>query len=231
MTELNRFTAPLTGPQLRELLTRGVVPKTVALDVGVDLQPVHQAIEALPRKGGGLRPATDAELAPVVHASLAGLPRRTLLDNRFWHWLSSVEFQTYVLERWALGVDLGLEEPLSPSQAGRFLGNPGMHGFGRNALARLFWTAEAMGDASEGYQSTKAFFAKQDLVLGVIEREFGLIPEVLRACTRYFADKGADGREGWRESLRRLNLRASTVQLEGASEQDIIALLEPSRQS
>ncbi|KRE41116.1 hypothetical protein ASG74_14750 [Knoellia sp. Soil729] len=79
-----------------------------------------------------------------------------------------------------------------------------------------------MNDSDEGYVLTRALFKKQDLAVGVVERSFGLIPEVARACARHLADVPE---KEHREALKRLNLRASTVVLEGASEEQVRALL------
>jgi hypothetical protein len=222
MTQLSRFNAPLTGAQLRSLLTQGESPRLTPVMGHGDLESIKNAVKILPLKGGAHQPSSDVDLSPVVHSALRNAPRRVLLDARFWHWMTAVEFPSYVLRRWAPSVDLAAGEFLSPSQAGRFLGSSSLAGLGGNALARLFWTAEAMQDRDDNYSLTMRLFTRQDLVMGLIEREFGLLPAVIRACARELTDLSQDER---RASLTRLTLRASTVQLEGASEADVSRLL------
>lgn len=225
MTELKRYEVSLTGSQLHMMLLGETAPPVKSLARSVDLSAIHEAIGSLSRnKGGGLDPETDASLAQVVHGSLMGLPRKVTLDSRFWQWLSCTEFRGYVRMRWAQDVDFEVDPTLTPSQQKRFLGNPGLAGLGRNALSRLFWSAEVMDDADEDYFLTKKLFLKQDLAVGVIEREFGLIPAVARACARELSPMSEHEH---RAALRRLNLRASTVTLEASTEAEIIRLLQP----
>lgn len=221
MSDLSRFSTPLTGADLRELLTRNVVPRVVSVG-SADLDPLHDAVSDLPHRQNVVAPETDAQLAPEVHSALRELPRRLLLDIRFWHWLACMEFRDYTKARWAPQVNFELDEALAPSKAARFLGSASLSGLGRNSLSRLFWAAETIGDADDGYSLTTAFFRKQDLVAGVLERSFGLVPAVIRVCARDLAPVTEDEH---RAALKRLNLRSGTVQLEGASEDDVRRLL------
>lgn len=223
MTQLSRFNSPLTGAQLRSLLAHGETPKLAPTGASGDLESIKAAIELLPLKDRAYEPTSDVDLSPVVHTALKHTPRRILLDARFWHWMTAVEFSPYVLRRWAPKFDLESSDALSASQAGRFLGKSTLGGLGGNALARLFWTAEAMRDETENYELTRRLFTRQDLVTGLIEREFGLLPAVIRSCTRELTDLDQAER---RKCLTRLTLRAGTVQLEGANEDDVARLLK-----
>nr|WP_255523713.1 DUF6339 family protein [Terrabacter sp. MAHUQ-38] len=217
-----RYGSGLSGKQLQAVLQGGLSPQTHPLGADINLSPMHRAVEAMRAPDGAISPTSDGEFAPVVYETLSDLPDRHLLDNRFWQWLACTEFREYVRGRWAAGVDLDVDPTLKPSQQARFLGNPGLNGLGRNALSRLFWTARVMQDADQGYALTKALFTKQDLAVGVVERSFGLIPAVARACAQHLS---ALPEKDHRAALKRLNLRASTVSLEGASEADVRALL------
>jgi hypothetical protein len=223
MTELMRFGSSLSGAQLRTFIEGHSTPTMMKLGIDLDLSTMHGAVAELSRDGdGAIDPSSDAVFAPVVHRTLEHLPQQHLLDHRFWQWLTCVEFRDYVRARWAPDVDFEVDATLKPSQQARFLGNAGLNGLGRNALSRLFWAAHVMQDANEDYALTKALFKKQDLSVGVIERSFGLIPAVARACARNLADLSE--REH-RDALKRLNLRSSTVVLEGASEEQVRQLL------
>lgn len=223
MTELMRYGSGLSGKQLQAVLQGGLSPQTLALGVELDLSPVHRAVFAVRGADGTVPAASDGLLAPVVFETLRDLPDRHLLDHRFWQWLTCTEFRDYVRDRWAPTVDLDVDPVLKPSQQARFLGNAGLNGLGRNALSRLFWAARVMEDADEGYELTRALFSKQDLAVGVVERSFGLIPAVARTCARHLSTMPEDDR---RAALKRLNLRASTVALEGVLEAEVVALLE-----
>ncbi len=223
MTELMRFGSALSGAQLRTFLEGHSTPTMIKLGIDLDLSAMHNAVQGFPLDGdGALSSASDALFAPVVHETLHGVPQRPLPAHRFMQWLACVEFREYVRTRWAPGVDFDVDPTLKPSQQARFLGNAGLNGLGRNALSRLFWAAEVMNDADEDYVLTRSLFRKQDLSVGVIERSFGLIPAVARSCARHLADLSE---KEHRDALKRLNLRASTVVLEGSSEDQIRDLL------
>ena len=224
MTELQRFGSRLSGHQLHRMLTEGAAPTTFPLHVDLNLARIHDAVGQLPGEAGSdrLTATTDAVLAPVVHEVLKGLPRRTLLDIGFWQWLTCTEFREYVRRRWAPAVDLEAGESLLPSQESRFLGGTSLHGIARNALSRLFWVPEALQDGGEDYRLTRRLFSRQDLLTGLMERKFGLVTPVARAVAEHLTELPEDER---RTALRRLNLRASTVALEGMSEPDVAKLL------
>ena len=222
MTELKRFGSALNGTQLRNFLEGSSAPTIISLSLDVDLEPLHESARHLYEDSGRALPETDADLAPVVFRTFRDVPNRHLLDHRFWQWLTCSEFREYVRARWAPDVNFEVDATLKPSQQARFLGNAGLNGLGRNAMSRLFWATRVMEDEAEGFALTKALFKKQDLSVGVIEREFGLVPAVARACARYLVDLSESEH---REALKRLNLRASTVVLEGASEEQVRDLL------
>lgn len=221
MTMLKRFGSAINGAQLRNLVGGQTTPSTRDLDVTIDLAELKELTAGLVHERA-IDSLTDAALAPRVYETFRGLSRRHLLDHRFWQWLTCVEFREYTRARWAPEVDFAVDPTLQPSQQARFLGNAGLNGLGRNALSRLYWAADVMGDADEDYALTRALFKKQDLAVGVVERRFGLIPAVARSCARHLADLSE---KEHREALKRLNLRSSTVTLEGASEEQVRDLL------
>lgn len=221
MTMLKRFGSALNGAQLRMLIEGHATPSTRDLGIEADLASLQRFTAKLERDGS-IHPSTDAELAPRVYEMFKDLPERHLLDHRFWQWLTCIEFRDYTRARWAPEVDFNVDATLKPGQQARFLGNAGLGGLGRNALSRLFWTARVLEDANEGYRLTHALFKRQDLLVGVIERRYGLIPSVARACAKYLPELSEKER---REALKRLNLRSSTVVLEGASEDQVRDLL------
>src|SRR5215468_723313 len=140
MAGLRRFRSPLDGARLQRILAGDMPPATESLSQEADLDFVRQVISQLTEDPADPVPSqTDAVLAPAVHAALRSVPRRTLLDMRFWHWLTAEQFADYVLRRWAPAVDLDVDVSLTPSQHARFLGSSSLVGMARNALARLFW--------------------------------------------------------------------------------------------
>jgi hypothetical protein len=96
----------------------------------------------------GNPPASDAWLAPRVHAALR-LTRREAADRRLWAWLAVVALPQYV--RWRFKGDAEKGTALK-----RFFGITRDH-----ALARLWWGAELSRNGSD-YSTTIAAFRNQD---------------------------------------------------------------------
>ncbi len=223
MSVLRRFRTPLDGARLQRILAGDAPPPTESLSQHADLDSVRRAIAGLTEDPADpVSAATDAQLAPVIHRALQTVPRRTLLDMRFWQWLTAEQFAEYVLRRWAPGFDVDLDVSLTPGQQARFLGSSSLVGMSRNALARLFWCADVLVDRHGNYELAGRMLSNQDLFAGVFERRFGLVPTVARVCAISLPDLREDDR---RLALRRLNLRASTVVLEVATDDDVHRLL------
>jgi hypothetical protein len=223
MTMLRRFQSPLDGARLQRILARDVPPPTESLSQEADLDSLRSAIAGLTEDPAEPVPAaTDANLAPVVHRVLQIVPRRTLLDMRFWQWLTVDQFADYVLRRWAPEVDINVDVSLTPSQQARFLGSSSLVGVSRNAMARLFWCADVLVDSQGTYELVGRMLSNQDLFTGVFERSFGLVPTVARVCAIKLPELREDDR---RLALRRLSLRASTVVLEAVTEEDVVNML------
>lgn len=223
MNQLQRLTPAISRHGLRQALAGESTPNSISLEETADLDRIRAAIEALTEElDGPLSSATDSILAPVIHQALGHLPRRLLLDMQFWQWLTVMEFREYTQRRWAPGLVVTTDTELSSGTAERFLGRPSLVGVARNALSRLFWCVETLDDASSDYELTKRMLGRQDLFVGVFEREIGLVPAVARACARTLPDLSEDVR---RIALRRLLLRGSALSLETASEDQVAELL------
>src|SRR5438309_1575360 len=95
----------------------------------VDVQPLRAVVEKATKLEAFKedRPASDAWLAPRVHASLR-LTRREAADRRLWAWLAVVALPRYVRWRWRRVDAKGTAEK-------RFVGM--MHR--DHAIARLWW--------------------------------------------------------------------------------------------
>lgn len=223
MNRLRRYLTGMDGSQLRRFLGGEAPPASEDTGYDADLVSIQRAVQVLTDDPADAIPsATDAFLAPVVHQALSSVPRRVLLDMRFWHWMTCEQFSDYVLRRWANDIDLEVDVSLTPAQQARFLGNASLAGNSRNALARLYWCAETLYTDEDQYELVELMLSSQDLFGGVFERNFGLVRPVARVCARELVGLPEDDR---RLALRRLNLEASTLSLEALDEAAIRSLL------
>ena len=225
MTEsLSRFTRRVSGPELEHALSDGGVglPPLETISGEAPLEEVAAAIAAIRAESGGIPPASDRKLAPVVHSALKNSERRVLLDVRFWQWLTVVRFKDYVLDRWCSDVRFEEGVPLRNEERQHFLGGTSLVGTARNALARLFWSADILWTAEDGYTLAQAALERQDLFTGIFERELCLYPEAARSCVRQLRDVGE---KRHRAALRRLNFLLSTTVLETLDSDSVARLL------
>src|SRR5262245_19697619 len=113
MAGLRRFRSPLDGARLQRILAGDTPPATESVSQEADLDSIRRVIAQLTEDPADPVPSqTDAVLAPAVHTALRMVSRRTLLDMRFWHWLTVDQFADYVLRRWAPGVDIDVDVSL-----------------------------------------------------------------------------------------------------------------------
>ncbi|MBI3319516.1 MAG: hypothetical protein HYZ89_02885 [Candidatus Omnitrophica bacterium] len=99
---------------------------------------VEEAMQRYPRE------RSDPWLSPRVHATLR-LTRREAADKRIWNYLTIVEFPDYV--RWRFEDE---EEADKPVPVDRFMGEDS-----KNALARLWWTAELIRNGKDYSPTTE----------------------------------------------------------------------------
>ncbi|MHB8220582.1 MAG: DUF6339 family protein [Acidimicrobiales bacterium] len=225
MLELKYYVDPVDPQTVEALLLGSAGPRTESFNQFVDLTPVKVTLDKL-LEGDEMKVAAwDAELAPSLHTAFSGCERRLLLDMRLWHWLALEPLSAFVLRRWC-GVRTVAErgQPLAPAERDHFLGRPTLNGFNRNAIARLYWAADALYTTSGKYELLNAVMAHQDLLTGIFERFFSLYAPAARACVSVLKDLDEDER---RARLKNLNLVASTISLETLEQSDIEKLLVP----
>lgn len=218
MTELHTIEPPLHALDVPTYIDGGMRQRCVSIDSNIDLEPFITASDGMRSAGGTLLAGTDAALAPKLHEVLRPLGRRQLLDAGLWQWLCLEPLRDYVLARWCGGVSQDQLPNLKTSKLQRFVGSPTMVGMSRNAVARLFWGAEAAYATTGSYEDCALVFGSADLYVGVFEREMGLHPEAAMAIIRRLADEPEERR---RQALRRLNFVLSTTALEALSAAEV----------
>lgn len=249
-TELKRFSVPVIQDRLLQTLMDPDGIETESLRIRVDFKSTRDTFARLrsayenpgdlgdpsgilgnilpgtrrsrPRRAElSQRPTWDREMIEPLHLALKGLPRRVATDMRFWHWLCIVEFPDFVWLRWHGSVPEGPSEQIGSALSGRFLGTPTLNGVSRNALARLWWCAEALYSQEDDYVLVRRVMSNQDLFQAIFERKFGLYPQAARAVLSYLSEN----KEPHRLVAKRLNHYLTTIAVEILGEEEIVELL------
>jgi hypothetical protein len=223
-TPLRRYVRLIKDDELPHLLLLPTHVESEAIGVTADLSKVATILKAAPRKNDSERASWDSAFAEPLHQALK-LPRRVASDMKFWHWLTISVLSDLVWIRWNGSVPSDVAATLStkPSLAERFLGSATLRGVSRNALARLWWCADALYSKGDGYQLVREALSKQDLFQAIFERQFGLYPAAARACLKTLSNKS----EGeWREATRKLNHYLTTIVVESLTEEQVAELIQ-----
>lgn len=221
MNGVKRYTRRLSRMDLPgALLHRG--PAEEELPSEIDLDALHGAVsEALNDDLTGT--AIDRALVEPVHRSLAGMTRREAADMRVWHWLCVDQFQGLVKRRWVIEPASLVPGEIKDSTAGHFLGNSNMVGIARNTFARLWWTAEQLGD----YDEARVAFSNAEDFVAVFERLYGLYLPASKASLTRFSDPDLSD-DDQREAAKWLQQNLSTTVLESLDEARIGEILDES---
>ncbi len=202
---------------------RSIESEFVKPEASVNLDAFSAQCSALQHDAGDkLKTNSDAHLARLLHKSLRHIDRRTLTDPNLWQWMSLNRFPEYVAWRWFDGLslrDLDARDAegvhvIKDSAVEHFLGGASLRGVSRNALARLFWGAEAawvQGIGEDRYLDVDTVFKFADLFSGVFERLVCLRADAAIKVMRDIKGRSENSR---RSIMLNLNLVLSTTCLE-----------------
>ena len=123
----------------------------------------------------------DYENSVSLHKNLMGIDVNIASDKRLWCGLTHDLFFEYSCERWIKGQSSYTERSIK--ERFHFEGKTAKTRL-RNSISRLWWGAELTIDRSrEGhdrYRLTEPYWRLQDAVQGLMERKFGLYPNLRR---------------------------------------------------
>ena len=226
---LKQLSLSCTVPAARSGLVYGRPPESefIKPEASANFDAFSAKCSALRQEPGNkLKTNSDAHLARLLHESLRHIDRRTLTDPLVWQWMTLALFPEYVAWRWFDGFSLGNlnereaegeaegEHVIKDSAIVHFLGGGSLEGVSRNALARLFWGAEAawvQGTGKDRYMDVDTVFKFADLFSGVFERLVCLRPD---AAIKVMRDIKGRSEESRRSIMVNLNLVLSTTCLE-----------------
>ena len=188
---------------------------------------------------------SDSDLAPLVYETFKDLPRRELLDVRFWQWISLNHFENYIWVRWWAAKNSTNRKswPLKSSGekidqlrkknkddneiwstvVSRFLGGSSMKSLtSRQAISRLFWPYKILGNQ----ELTNLCFEKQDIAVAVFERQYGLHQEAARSFIKNISIKHPNlEKKNIQYEAKKLNRYFATLSTEYLNENDIKKLI------
>ena len=225
MSQLLRYTYPVNRSGLAQTLVDPDSLPSETVEFDADLDIVRSTVENLVRDAQRRDTGWDATLAEELHKAFRGMPRRIAADMTFWHRLCIAEFSDFVWLRWrpdGIPDDPGLA--INNALAERFLGSRSLRGVSRNALARLYWTAETLYSDTEGYTWVREALRNQDFFQAIFERAFGLYTPAAKACLDALRDANEAQR---RKATKALNHYLTTTVVATLSENDIFEILLP----
>jgi hypothetical protein len=120
------------------------------------LMDLRRLIDEAMRRFGDRPPASDAWLAPRLHACLR-LTRAEAAERGLWAWLATSEYAYYTMWRWPGRGEEEEDPTLRGTAVKRFVGSDR-----DNAIARLWWGAELCRDGGD-YGPVVRAFLKQDV--------------------------------------------------------------------
>ena len=133
----------------------------------------------------------DFDNAVLIHKWITGFQanRSLLSDGRLWTTLSLTTFSHYTIERWPFS---GSKSNISKIHSRYLCLGTSQRALIRNAIARLYWTAELTCQIVENqrdYSLTKVAFLKQDIQQNFMERAFCTNSLVIINSMKHFMTK------------------------------------------
>ncbi|MEV6231038.1 DUF6339 family protein [Saccharopolyspora shandongensis] len=170
-----------------ELLAGQTYPPPEAIDAVVTWLSDHERhqadelralIEETMERFSGARTASDAWLAPRLHASLR-LTRREAADAGIWNYLALRLAPDYVL--WRFPPRKAKETSEDQVNAARFVGQ-----YHTQSFARLWWAAELFRDGPN-YRPVEIFCGNQDMLGTTLRLDIALHRATAQALTQLLA--------------------------------------------
>lgn len=221
--DLLRFETPVSPGELAYVLLGSASPPVQKTGAKANLDPVEKTFRKLAAQSSTKKGDYDVAMCEVLHRKLKHLPAPIKLDMRMWQWLTIRRFPDFVWTRWDGKIPTDVGAALARGgMADRFLGSRSLRGRNRNALARLFFTADILHDGKEGYRLAATAFANQDRHTSIFEREMGLVPAAAKALIKVTQKMGS---EDIQKTAKRLNHIGSALVLESVDEQQLVRTL------
>ena len=127
-----------------------------------------------------LDPESDSKTAEIIHSSFTGLDTIGASYKFFWSTLTHREFWEYTQKRWPLK-----DSPVNIIRARWFFEDSDRNAFARNAISRLWWSANLtfkpwekeeslkIFESEDPYKYTKILTSSSQLIQDILDRKWG----------------------------------------------------------
>ena len=127
-----------------------------------------------------LNPESDSDTAELIHSSFIGLDPIGASYKFFWSTLTHREYWDYTQKRWPLK-----DSPINIIRARWFFEDSDRNAFSRNAISRLWWSAnltfkpwekeESLNifESEDPYKYTKILTSSSQLIQDILDRKWG----------------------------------------------------------
>ena len=95
---LKAYKNPISKHSLKEIVIDEKIPELVETDYELDFADVMQFVDGIKSENSMPKTEMDANFAPLLHMSLAKLPKRVLTDPHVWHWMTTVQLRELFLQ-------------------------------------------------------------------------------------------------------------------------------------
>jgi hypothetical protein len=192
-------------------------------------------VEDFDLKIGG--PETDCENAIIVHKALKDLMLIEAREEKIWTNYTHLLCWDYMKKRWPLNEEKN--KNYSKIKARYFFSNSSDNKikssatpYVRNGIARLWWGAHIVynKDLPDPYEYVKHIFNKQDVFVGISEREFAknqlMVFAILDNINKYNLFEKKNSTDLIRSILKEINFQAGLILFDFLSKEEINDIVE-----
>lgn len=165
-------------------------------------------------------PKLDYNNAILLYESMKNLTPYQATNSYLWTYLAHKKYYDYMIFRWAITSDEVDSSNVTKIRE-RYFCQPNRRGLLRNGISRLWWVAylSYKDDGPNHYEYTKILFSDEDLLLGLMERDYAMCKNVVIGIMKYMSEFLIDNdrlpsRETRRKLFKHINMFGATTILE-----------------
>lgn len=169
----------------------------------------------------------DYNNAILLFESMKNLTPYQATNSYLWAYLSHKKYYDYMNLRWALTNDEFDFSDITKIKE-RYFCQPTRRGLLRNGISRLWWVTYLSfnPEGNNHYQYTKILFSDEDLLMGLMERDYAMCKNVVLGIMKYMSEfldinEKLPSRDTRRKLFKYINMIGATTLLELLSIEEI----------